>query len=218
MIDDRYALDGYPWEKDPEETANNYAAFILYRDLGHRRTLRAAAIAHYDIAPPDYDPMGGKIRTIEKWSARFRWVARAEEYDGFMQRLTDADDQHTVREMRKRHALIATAAQSKIVSALNNIDASKLNLEQLMRVFDLAVKNERLARGVADSITATSTKGLDSIERTPITDDALERKLSAWLASADGDNDIEKGEPKVSTPDVEIPGAATPWPSSPDKP
>ena len=67
METDNYGLNRYLWERLEDETSNNYGAIVTYRDRGRRRTLRKATCMYYDIGPADFDPMGGKIRTIGKW-------------------------------------------------------------------------------------------------------------------------------------------------------
>lgn len=63
------------FERQPEEKPRHYAAFALYRDLGAGRSLRTVAEALYGVRWKY-----GK-RTVEKWSSRFDWVARAGAYD-----------------------------------------------------------------------------------------------------------------------------------------
>lgn len=194
MAGDVYGLNVYPWEMLPTETNKSYAAFLTYRDLGPRRTLREAASAFYNVPQDEMISHGGKVRTFEKWSSRFSWVHRVERWDDHTRQLADAATEQAIISMKERHAQIAAAAQGKIVSALNSVDVSKLNPLQMMQMFDIAVRNERLARGVpasVDAILAADT----SPEMQSVTDEALEGKLTAWLRSRDPENTIELGEP-----------------------
>lgn len=191
---DKYGLGALPWSKRDTETAKQHAAFVVYRDLGRRRTLRAAALVYYEIPEGQFDPGQGKIRTFEKWSARNQWVVRAEQYDEYMQAVADADHVQSVVDMKTRHAAIATAAQGKIVAALNHIDMKDLSALQLMQVFDIVVKNERLARGVPASVDAIVSQD-SSPQIDAVRDEDLEAKLASWRMARDPKNTIEAGEP-----------------------
>jgi len=194
-ITDPYGLAKYPWEILPNETGEEYAAFITYRDLGARRTLRKAASVYYEVPEADVAEFhAGKIRTFERWSGRNSWVQRSEKYDLHVQTLNDAKTTEEILAMKDRHAQIAMAAQSKMIAALQGLDASKLNLLQMMQVYDIAVRNERLARGVPQSVEAI-VAGDNSPGASSVTDESLDAKLQAWLRAKDPENTIELGEP-----------------------
>lgn len=197
MAADKYGTSRYPWERTEGETSNNYAAFLTYRDQGPRRTLRKAAMIHFNVEEADYDPMGGGIRTLQKWSSEFRWVARSEEYDDWLRHLEDAKDIEDIKAMRTRHATISTIMQNKVAIYLNTLDDAKLarmSPDSAMRLLDLAIKNERLARGVPDSITGITNAEGGPVE-VEVSETELERKFAAFMLSRDPGNDIERGEP-----------------------
>lgn len=194
---DVYGMDRYPWEKMPDETDKQYAGFLSYRDMGRRRTLREAAAKHYEVPLDQFDPKGGKARTFERWSGMNQWVRRAEAWDDHLDRLTDADTEKAILDMKQRHAQIAVAAQAKVVDALNRVDPSKMNLLQIAQVFDLAVKNERLARGVPASVDAIVNRDESPQLTEAISDESLLGKIAAWKASRDPNNRLEAGEPEV---------------------
>ena len=60
-----------PWEQQPGESSRAFGAFCAYRDLGPRRSLRAAAAAFYGRSSAALE------RQVDKWSGAFRWVERA---------------------------------------------------------------------------------------------------------------------------------------------
>jgi hypothetical protein len=189
----------FPWEKMESESDRAFAAFITYRDLGHRRTLREAASIFY--SRPDLDPKSGKARQFEKWSALNKWVQRAEEFDGWVQAQQDQTASEAIISMKTRHAAIAAAATGKIVEAINQLDATKLNGLQLLQMFDLAVKNERLARDVPSDVQIVSSDADMGPGILEVSDEALEAKLAAWRASRDPENTIEQGEPSADDED-----------------
>lgn len=199
---DEYGFSDYPWSPQEGETSTAYAAFIAYRDLGPRRTMRAAAAKFYPDdfeSPEDVDPKSGKVRNFERWSSRWRWVARCEEWDTFLQKQADADEVQAVKDMRARHVNMMTVMQSKAVQYLNTIteeDLRRMTPDTAMRMLDLAIKNERLARNVPDTIQAQTDVNGGPVQATvEISVEALERRFDAWKAAHDPNNVIEKGEP-----------------------
>ena len=70
-----------PWERQPKESEEAYAAFLAYRDMGVKRTV--AAIGKGD------GKRTGFQRRCEGWSAKWRWVDRAREWDNRVQGTRD---------------------------------------------------------------------------------------------------------------------------------
>jgi len=65
------------WERLPEETSINYTAFVKYRDLQSRRSIKKVAEL--------YD--GAQISKFNRWSSEFKWVDRARAYDDHLDEL-----------------------------------------------------------------------------------------------------------------------------------
>ena len=62
-----------PWERQPDETANAYQAFVLYRDLGvERSTSKVAA------------QLGKSKNICDRWSTQKSWVERVHQWDTFI--------------------------------------------------------------------------------------------------------------------------------------
>ncbi|MDK2409968.1 hypothetical protein QHH11_15915 [Aphanizomenon sp. PH219] len=62
------------------DTTKSYQAFVVYRDLGVRRTFDKLAIA-IDKFNESF------IKQIKYWSAKSSWVARASAYDGYLEKM-----------------------------------------------------------------------------------------------------------------------------------
>ena len=78
---------------------------------------------------------------------------RAEEQDDCLQSQAEAESVQDVRHMKKRHVDIATTMQSKVTEYLQGItdqEFRRMSPDAAMRLLHLAIKNERLARGVPD--------------------------------------------------------------------
>ena len=65
-----------PWEKLPNETDYAYSSFLVYRDLGPGRTIKAA----FKILDKS-GAIGCQIKTIYDFSTNSKWKYRAEAWD-----------------------------------------------------------------------------------------------------------------------------------------
>ena len=65
------------WERLPEETSINYTAFVKYRDLQSRRSIKKVA----ELSD------GAQISKFNRWSSEFKWVDRARAYDDHIDEL-----------------------------------------------------------------------------------------------------------------------------------
>jgi len=65
------------WERLPEETSINYKAFVKYRDLQSRRSIKKVA----ELSD------GAQISKFNRWSSEFKWVDRARAYDDHIDEL-----------------------------------------------------------------------------------------------------------------------------------
>lgn len=62
-----------PWHKIPGETRHSRRAFRCYLEMGPMRSIRRVSAQ-----------IGKHRTTIDRWSSRFNWVARADEYDEWL--------------------------------------------------------------------------------------------------------------------------------------
>jgi hypothetical protein len=58
------------WERQPQETARAYSAFVKYRDLAEKRSFVRVA-----------QQLGCSSQNIERWAHRWAWELRCYEYD-----------------------------------------------------------------------------------------------------------------------------------------
>lgn len=90
------AAEQHPWERARDESTEAYAAFVLYRELGPDRSLRAAA-----------RQLGKSERLLKRWSSRHRWQDRMAAWEE--QKEAQADEaprqaREDARERRIRNA------------------------------------------------------------------------------------------------------------------
>ena len=69
--------EGLPWERQPREGDEAYAAFLAYRDLGPGRT--------HEAARGRLGKKAGDLGPIERWSALRDWPQRAGAWDAHLQ-------------------------------------------------------------------------------------------------------------------------------------
>lgn len=142
------------WDKLEGESAKAFKAFCVYRDMEDRSMRKSLEVIG---KPPGY------IRQLERWSAAFGWVRRAEAYDVFQ----EAEKRRTMEKdrtkMNERHVKQSQAIQNKVVERLMTIKPSELSPSDLIKWFEVAAKTERLARGeTTENIKQESTgKGGD---------------------------------------------------------
>ncbi|MEV4819305.1 hypothetical protein [Micromonospora tulbaghiae] len=131
------------WDRQRCEPEKAYGYFALYRDLGRTRTV--AKVAEQVNKSRDY---------LHKLATRWKWVQRAAAWDREEDRLYAEGLAEQRRDMARRHARIASALQGKLVTRLQNLDASKLTPGDIARWLEVATRVERLALGLPDSATA----------------------------------------------------------------
>ncbi|TDB79607.1 hypothetical protein [Micromonospora sp. KC721] len=132
-----------PWDRQTREPETAYGYFALYRDLGRTRTV--AKVATEVNKSRDY---------LHNLATRWKWVQRAQAWDREEDRLYIEGLAEQRRDMARRHARIASALQSKLVTRLQNLDASKLSPADIARWLEVTTRVERLALGLPDSTTA----------------------------------------------------------------
>lgn len=142
-----------PWDQQPGENDHQYQRFLQYRNMPPiRRSLRnmqADLNAQRDARP-------GSHRYLANLSSAHDWPYRAAAWDRHEHDLLVEANRQDIIEMRARHAQIAYDALDKVAERLTNIDASTMTVRDMMFMFDLAVKVERMSRGDTTSSVAVS--------------------------------------------------------------
>lgn len=136
-----------PWERQPKESSKAYAAFCAYRDLGARRSIPKL---YRDST--DY----GSIQNLKQLCAAHDWVERAQVYDDFLNAEKRAAQEEELRKMAERQAQEAEIIQRKVVQAIVAKGVDEITAAECAKLFDVAVKVERLARGAPTEKVDTS--------------------------------------------------------------
>lgn len=126
------------WEKLPDETADQYAAFEIYRRLKpSERTIRKVMIAK-----------GIKTQDkLSKWSAQYRWVSRSNAWDEELARVERMATKEAHKEMARRHASLSLTMLTKVAKRLSNLDPSELRPKDIVEFTKAATHLERMSRG-----------------------------------------------------------------------
>ena len=128
------------WERLEDETPKQYEAFCAYRDLGIERSLRTVGIT-----------LGKSEGLMERWSSKNHWVDRAAAWDDEQERIereiAQKEQAKAIREMRKKHANLASAMLVKAAKALKKIPDDEIKAGDMTRMVDVASKLERISLG-----------------------------------------------------------------------
>src|SRR6516165_9563848 len=142
-----------PWEQQTGESSRAFGAFCVYRDLGPRRSLRAAAAAFYGRTAAAAE------RQVDKWSRAFSWVERACAWDRHLDAEARRAQEEARREMVERHVREARALQGKALERLRALCPEELGPADLLRYIVEAAKLERLALGEPDAVQRQELTG-----------------------------------------------------------
>jgi hypothetical protein len=141
------------WEQQPRESSRAFGAFCAYRDLGPRRSLRAAAEKFYQRSS------AAVLRQCNTWSKAFRWVERASAWDRHLDAQTRQAQVEARCEMADRHVKEARALQAKALERLRSLCPGELGPADVLRYLVEATKLERLAMGEPDAVQRQELTG-----------------------------------------------------------
>lgn len=143
-----HASHGDPWGRQPDESQPAYDAFITYRDQGYTRSYRATAAA-----------LNKSRSLIDRWGKVWFWQGRAAAWDAELAKQTAVKQREAQEKARKRHETIAVTFQSKAVERLRKLDVNELKPGDLIRWFEIAVRIEREALGMAGHTLGLQVSG-----------------------------------------------------------
>ena len=144
------------WDQCPDESAKEYDAFCVYRDMGRIRSLAktAKAMDH----PPGYK------KTLWEWSKKYAWQSRCLDYDRHMDKVAQLEKEGAIREMTARHARDAVRIQEMAVEALETASLEAAPTRDVFRSWERAVLVERTSRGLpAEPIKANYVDYSDEV-------------------------------------------------------
>jgi len=137
------------WERQQNEGPEAFEAAHIYIEMGEGRST-------YKVA----DQVGKSIALIQRWSSQHDWVERARAFDNYLLR-RDLEELEADRvKARKRHAQVSKGFQARVIERLNALtpqEVASIPLWQLVKIWDIAVKNELLSLGQPTSRSGGDT-------------------------------------------------------------
>ena len=137
-----------PWERQKQdgETAKQYEAFCVYRDMKNirdpnsKRSIRLVS-----------EQLGKSEGLLERWSSANNWVERVEAWDADQERIArevaQKEMMEEIRKMRKRQSETGKYMQIKAMKALSRMPEEEIKPGDAARLIDIGAKLERTARG-----------------------------------------------------------------------
>ena len=138
------------WDRLPTETDKSYAAFLDYRDMGARRSVREAARRHHIKALSDGEIHGQENTTVSNWlawSSKHKWVSRAIAREGW---ITRASDEQIIINKKACDLAIVTRAHDFLTSPdseiwLRGVRGYTLQNPPVQRTADVSERIEDLS-------------------------------------------------------------------------
>ena len=144
-----------PWERQSGESPRRFAAFQVYRDAGPGRSLRTCA-----------RQCSKSVGLVCRWSAQDGWQNRVLLWDARQDELKRQAMADEIQRMAKRQADMAVMFESKVLDRLRaqfvdpvtgDMGAERdLSLADAARIFDIATRVERSARGVVPAMNTVN--------------------------------------------------------------
>lgn len=135
---------GDAWLRLDGESEVAFAAFVVYRDFGEKRSQARVA-----------ESLGKSLALISRWSRRWKWADRVELFDREQDRLFLFELRAERKKAARRHAAQFARIQGAAARVLQELcgdefeklNAESITVETILRIFDVASKGERLSLG-----------------------------------------------------------------------
>lgn len=172
------------WDQLEGEGDRAYAGFIIFRDLGARRTIVEAARLFYDAGKPKAS--ASQSSRFMAWSAKYHWQDRAREYDKFLADAAVEARIKAITEMNERQAQYGRGLQAVAMNRIRTLSPDDLTASEALRWVVEGAKLERLANGQATARDEIGSAG-NSIS---ISLDQVLAKVERLTSGPDGSADV----------------------------
>lgn len=92
-----------PWDRQPGETSKAYEAFVTYRDLGGKRTLREVG-----------EILGKSEQVLSVWSTKNHWVSRSSAWDSMPSRKTEEAYAEMAADIAAQHRALSDKLMARL--------------------------------------------------------------------------------------------------------
>lgn len=124
------------WERQPNETAKAFEAFVIYRDMGVNRSIRKAA-----------QTLNKAVTTLAEWSTKHEWVKRVAAWDAEQDRIARNELVAEMASTRKKQRKQAQRMQEKGMELLESISIGDAKLSEIVSLLKAGMEQERIAIG-----------------------------------------------------------------------
>lgn len=145
-----------PWERQDGETAKQFEAFVVYRDLGDERSLVKVA-----------EMLSKSAQLMSRWSSANKWVERVAAWDDEQDRILRLEQIKDIKRMRKRHADMAVSMITAAAKGLKKImeKPEEMKPNDIARLVEVASKLERISRGdVGDVVEERQGEAIEAVQ------------------------------------------------------
>jgi len=138
---------GNPWDKQLDESADQFRAFVIYRD------------AEPKISAEKVGESCGKGKGWgEQLCSAKNWVERRDLWAEYQGKLIVEELARGIPKMRKIHADLSTSILLKATKGLQALNEQEMSARDIAILVDTAMKNERLSRGEPTELTEGKTE------------------------------------------------------------
>jgi transposase len=178
------------WDRQPGETEKAFRAFVIYRDLGWKRSCTLVA------------KMLGKSTTlIYRWCGPGNWESRCEDFDRSRDRELQKKHKQEIGPSIERHLGLSRMIQSIVLEKLQKIEKwamANLSISQCAHIMQTASMIERLSLGLTSEKVAVENAECDSnesIDLSKLTDEEL-TQFENLMGKISGKSNRDKSEDK----------------------
>lgn len=121
-----------PWERQKGESAQAFEAFLVYLQMGPKRTITAVG-----------KRLVKSRNLIDRWKERWNWPERVRAWDNHLQQEAKKAAITEVRNMTRRHITMAQQIQNAAMLALKELGSDMVNPKNFAAIVKLATELER---------------------------------------------------------------------------
>ena len=123
------------WELLPKESAEAFAAFVVYRDLGFGRSIRLAIESI-----KDNSTYLQSYASWRKWAADYRWKERAADYDRYIEQMKQNEHRKTIEAQGEKHREVTGLMLDVAKKKLQTMQPDDLSAGGVVEFVQTAVK------------------------------------------------------------------------------
>lgn len=133
------------WEQRDGESNPAYAAFCVYKDMGHERTVAAVV-----------RKIGKSRSLLDRWKIKHEWDARCRAYDAELEHAEIARKKKLISDTKDRQLKISYSLEKKALEALNLLQPEDMTPKDIKELLRLAIEIQ--ARNLIDEPVVETQK------------------------------------------------------------